>query len=71
MGYLSKWLICLNVEPNSYSYSLDEVRVFDGMGREVNVDVLGEQCLEIQSKKPGMYWVEWQNGMKPFLLVNP
>ncbi|HAB90698.1 MAG TPA: hypothetical protein DCF84_09200 [Bacteroidetes bacterium] len=64
----SDGIICLNVRQNTLPYSLDEVRVYDGMGRTVKVEILGDQCLEIQFRKKGLYWIKWFGESKPILL---
>ena len=64
----SDGILCLTVRQNTFPHSLDEVRVYDGMGRKVKVKISGDQCLEIQSRKKGLYWIEWFGESKPILL---
>ena len=67
----SNGMFCLDSRQNIFSYDLDDLLVFDGLGREVKVNIIGEQCLEVQSGNKGLYWIEWLGSSKPILLTNP
>ncbi len=67
----SNGIICLDARQNIPSSDLDELRVFDGLGREVKVNFIGEQCLEVQSRYKGLYWITWQGRSQPILLTTP
>ena len=67
----SNGMICLDARQNIPSSDLDELRVLDGLGREVKANFIGEQCLEVQSGYKGLYWITWQGRSQPILLMTP
>ena len=67
----SNGMFCLDYGQDIFPSGLDDLRVYDGLGREVKANITGEQCLEIQSGNKGIYWIEWLGRSKPILLTKP
>ncbi len=67
----SDGMICLDAGQNIPLSDLDDLRVLDGLGREVKVNFSGEQCLEVHSEYEGLYWITWQGRSQPILLTAP
>ena len=64
-------MICLDSRQNVLSLDLDDLRVLDGLGREVKFNFIDEHCLEVQPVDNGILWIKWQGRSKPILLTKP
>ena len=67
----SNGMICLDSRQNVLSLDLDDLRVLDGLGREVKFNFIDEHCLEVQPADKGILWIKWQGRSKPILLTKP
>ncbi len=66
----SNEVVCIQYTGHDVSYPLDEIRVFDGIGREVEIEIVDGGCLHIKSEEEGLFWIEWLGQIKPIMVRN-
>ena len=63
-------VVCLQYTRHDVSYLLDQIHVFDGIGREVEIEIADGGCLHIKSEEEGLFWIEWLGQYKPIIVTN-